>query len=174
MDLFLTLHISQAKVDSFLETHTGASHRLDFAIVPDITAQNAFSEAYQSEDPFDTVIHTASPFLYREAKNNRDLLDPAIKGTKEILNGARKTPSIKRVIVLSSIAAIMNYIDASPPGGRVWTDKDWNPITWTEAIEAEDYSTAYRASKTFSERAGMFSLLMFGSTALTFTRRGIS
>jgi nucleoside-diphosphate-sugar epimerase len=108
------------------------------------------------------VIHTASPFLYRAVKNNHDLLDPAIKGTTEILKGAKNIPTIKRVIILSSIAAIMNYSEASPPRGRLWTDRDWNPVSWEEASQAEDYSTVYRASKTFSERSGT-SLLFLAS-----------
>jgi nucleoside-diphosphate-sugar epimerase len=110
------------------------------------------------------VIHTASPFLYREVNNNHDLLDPAIKGTMEILKGANNVPSIRRVIILSSIAAIIDYSEASPPGGRLWTDRDWNPVTWEEASRAEDFSTVYRASKTFSEKAGMFPLFLVSST----------
>jgi nucleoside-diphosphate-sugar epimerase len=93
--------------------------------------------------------------------NNHDILDPAIKGTMEILKGANIAPSVKRVIILSSIAAIIDYSEASPPGGRLWTDRDWNPVTWEEANQAEDYSTVYRASKTFSEKAGMFLCFLY-------------
>jgi hypothetical protein len=82
----------------------------------------------------------------------------------EILKGANNVPSIKRVIILSSIATIIDYSEASPPGGRLWTDRGWNLVTWEEASQAEDYSTVYRASKTFSEKADMFPLFFVSST----------
>ncbi|TVY43500.1 putative uncharacterized oxidoreductase [Lachnellula subtilissima] len=145
---------SQAKADTILQTHSNAGRKLDFCVVADITAHNAFSCAFESQEPFDTVIHTASPFLYRDVTRNEDLLEPAVKGTMSILYGARDHHTVKRVIILSSIAAIMDYSEAAPNDGRMWTAKDWNPVTRDEAIRAANYSTVYRASKTFSEKCG--------------------
>jgi len=54
---------SQAKAQQVLSDFPGFGNRLDFGIVPDITAAGAFDEVIQSNPPFDTVIHTASPFL---------------------------------------------------------------------------------------------------------------
>jgi len=73
-----------------------------------------------------------------------------------ILYGARDHNTVKRVIILSSIAAVMDYSEAAPKDGRMWTAKDWNPVTRDEAIRAANYSTVYRASKTFSEKCGKY------------------
>ena len=59
---------SQAKASAVAEDFPKHANTpsLDFAIVTDITAPHAFDSALVSEhNPFDTVIHTASPFLYR-------------------------------------------------------------------------------------------------------------
>lgn len=42
--------------------------------------------------------------------NLRDMLLPAISGTREALLAAKKTPSVKRVVVTSSFAAIVNLM----------------------------------------------------------------
>jgi nucleoside-diphosphate-sugar epimerase len=54
---------SQAKAQQVLSDFPNFGSRLDFGIVPDITAPGAFDEVVKSSPPFDTVIHTASPFL---------------------------------------------------------------------------------------------------------------
>ena len=54
---------SQSKAVQVLSDFPNFGSQLDFGIVPDITAPGAFNEVVQSTPPFDTVIHTASPFL---------------------------------------------------------------------------------------------------------------
>jgi nucleoside-diphosphate-sugar epimerase len=60
--------------------------RSDSAIVPDITAPGPFGRALETADPppFDTVVHTASPFVFSKVSSNMEFLDPAVKGTTEI------------------------------------------------------------------------------------------
>ena len=55
-----------------------------------------------------TVFHTASPFSMSvpKGKEKEILLDPAIKGTKNVLQSAKETPTVKRVVLTSSIAAV--------------------------------------------------------------------
>ena len=52
------------------------------------------------------VFHVASPFFIRSKNPKKELIDPAVKGTKNILNTVNKTPSVKRVILTSSVAAV--------------------------------------------------------------------
>lgn len=111
-------------------------------IVGDIANHGAFDEAVQSTPPFDCVIHTASPFHDNFEDPVKGLLDPAIKGTTGILEAVKKfAPQVKRVVLTSSFAAIVNT--ESPP--RVYSEASWNPITWKEA--SSDRSLAYRGSK---------------------------
>ena len=55
---------SQEKADKIKEAHPNAGDKLSFAIVPDIAIPNAFDKAVVSDPPFETVIHTASPFHF--------------------------------------------------------------------------------------------------------------
>lgn len=71
----------------------------------------------------------------------KDFLDPAIKGTTGILKSIKAyAPSVKRVVITSSFAAIVNP-DNHP---KVYDESSWNPITWDEAL---DHSKVYRGSK---------------------------
>lgn len=71
----------------------------------------------------------------------KDFLDPAIKGTTGILKAIKSyAPSVKRVVITSSYAAIVN-VKGHP---KVYSEKVWNPVTWEEALE---HSQTYRGSK---------------------------
>lgn len=146
---------SQSKVDSVRELFPASSTQLDFAIVPDITAPGAFDKALQSDPPFDVVLHTASPFLYKVAGNPADFLDPAIKGTTEILEGVKRVAKdVKRVIITSSFAAVGAF-GLRDDKNKVYTEADWNPVTYDDLAKTGDNfkGLTYLASKTFAEKA---------------------
>lgn len=132
---------------------------LDFGIVPNITAPGAFDDVVKSADrPFDVVIHTASPFLYKAVADNlTDFLIPAKQGTEEILRAVKRfAPGVKRVVVTSSCAAVLDF--AAGDSGQRYTADDWNPSTWEQAVEG-DKGTGYRASKKYAELAGQFAFI---------------
>jgi len=56
----------------------------------------------------DYVLHTASPFQSQVPDAQRDLIDPALLGTENVINSALKVDSIKRIVVTSSAVAILN------------------------------------------------------------------
>jgi nucleoside-diphosphate-sugar epimerase len=151
---------SQAKADQVAADFPNMSSQLDFGIVPDITVPGAFNSVVQSSPPFDTVIHTASPFLYRVIKDNREFLDPAIKGTTEVLKSVKAfAPTVTRVVITSSCAAVVDF--AAPPTTspmKTYTEEDWNPTTMEQALSGPP-STAYQASKKFAEQAGLLAPL---------------
>lgn len=84
------------------------------------------------------VFHTASPFTTNVTNPQKELIDPAVLGTQNLLLSANKTPSVKRVVVTSSCAAI--YTDASDcqmaPNGTL-TESIWNT---TASIDYQPYS----------------------------------
>ncbi|QOL80563.1 NAD-dependent epimerase/dehydratase family protein [Pseudooceanicola spongiae] len=90
------------------------------------------------------VIHTASPFTSDVEDAQRDLVDPAVKGTRNVLDTATATASVHRVVLTSSCAAIIG--DAADLDGRVADEAIWNS---TSSLEHQPY--AY--SKTAAERA---------------------
>lgn len=99
-------------------------------------------KAVKSDPPFDYVLHTASPFHFNVTDPVKDLLDPAIKGTTGILKAIRAyAPTVKRVVITSSFAAIIN----AKQHAKEYSEENWNPVTWEEALQ--DTATTYRGSK---------------------------
>jgi nucleoside-diphosphate-sugar epimerase len=145
---------NQDKVKKIKALHsTIQQDQLDFAIVPDISQHGSFDSVFQRNSPFDAVIHTASPNVRSCNDVQKELLDPSIIGTTGILSSAaRFAPSVKRVVYVSSIAALIDGSKGDWPG-HTYTASDWNPITLEEALDNSSWIPGYRASKTFAERA---------------------
>ncbi|KAL9094758.1 MAG: hypothetical protein Q9165_003029 [Trypethelium subeluteriae] len=144
---------TQKKGDKILRDFAAQEHQLAITIVPDIVAPEAYRNAVQGTPPFDAVFHTASPFTYQNVQSNLEFLDPAIKGVQNLLKAVKdNAPSVKRVIWTGSCASVIDYdrLASDPP--KMYTEADWNPITWEDAVHG-DPSKAYRASKLFAERA---------------------
>ncbi len=92
------------------------------------------------------VFHTASPFTSRFKDAQKELIDPAVKGTANVLEQANKTSSVKRVVVTSSCAAIYNdAIDTVNAPGKKLTEAMWNE---TASLTYQPYSY----SKTLAEK----------------------
>lgn len=72
-------------------------------------------------------------------------------GTTSILRAiARSAPTVRRVVVTSSFAAIIDEAKVSDPS-TTFTEASWNPLTLDDIHRSP--ATAYRASKTLAERA---------------------
>ncbi|KAL2155438.1 hypothetical protein VTH82DRAFT_180 [Thermothelomyces myriococcoides] len=126
-----------------------ASGDLVTAIVPDIARPDAFDEVVKTPG-LEVVLHTASPFHFN-IQDPKELLDPAVIGTTSILRAvAASAPTVRRVVVTSSFAAIVDegHLRDSE---HTFSEASWNPVTAEEVHRHP--ATAYRASKTFAERA---------------------
>lgn len=77
----------------------------------------------------DFVVHTASPYVIGNIKNAQELLvEPAVKGTENVLNSVNKASSVKRVVITSSLVAV--YGEPAEKGkGHTYTEKDWNTVS---------------------------------------------
>lgn len=125
------------------------SENFSYEIVPDIQIEGAFDDALKKHPEVTVFLHTASPFHFKTDNPEKDLLIPAVNGTKNAL-AAIKTyaPQVKKVVITSSNAAV------SPANGDdlpVINEDTWNDITWEEAKETPFHG--YRGSKTFAEKA---------------------
>lgn len=80
------------------------------------------------------VIHMASPFLVTNFKDPiADLIDPAIKGTVNVLNSVNRTESVKRVVVTSSIASTYgDAIDILKTPNNSFDESHWNTTSDAE------------------------------------------
>jgi nucleoside-diphosphate-sugar epimerase len=93
------------------------------------------------------VMHIASPFFITGIKNpEEELIRPAKQGTRNVLEAAKRTPTVKRVVLTSSLAAIYgDNVDIKLASGGVFTEKEWNGTS-----SAEHHPYPY--SKTVAEK----------------------
>ncbi|OBI05692.1 diaminohydroxyphosphoribosylaminopyrimidine deaminase [Mycolicibacter heraklionensis] len=109
----------------------------------DLLDPGSFTEAMQG---CQLVMHTASPFLLGTIRDaDRQLIRPALEGTRNVLGTVDQTPSVARVVLTSSVAAI--YGDNADMAGKTcFTEVDWNTTSTPE-------HQPYPYSKTVAERA---------------------
>ncbi len=92
------------------------------------------------------VFHTASPFTSNVRDPRRELIEPARRGTRNVLQQANQTDSVRRIVLTSSCAAIYgDNIDLLQTRSGEFTEEDWNV---TSSVEHQ----AYSYSKTLAER----------------------
>lgn len=110
----------------------------------DLLDPGSFDEPVQG---CELVIHTASPFFLTGIKNPEDeLIKPAREGTRNVLEAAKRSPTVKRVVLTSSIVAIYgDNADINSAQDGIFTEKEWNV---TSSAEHRPY--AY--SKTIAEK----------------------
>ena len=105
----------------------------------DLLAQGAFDAAVSG---CAGVFHTASPYTLDTENPQRDLVDPAVNGTVNVLTACRKASSVKSVVLTSSMAAITD----EPSSDHVLTETDWN-------VKSSLKRNPYYYSKVCAERA---------------------
>jgi len=109
----------------------------------DLLEEGSFKECFSG---CDLVIHCASPFQLSVSDPQKDLIDPALKGTTNVMETALEC-GVKRVVVTSSCAAVMSQDSVRDPSKfekKIWTEEDWNDeSTLTEG--------PYRMSKSLAE-----------------------
>ena len=116
----------------------GASERLEL-VEADLTVPGSFGPAVHG---CAAVFHTASPYIIQVGDPQRDLVDPAVNGTLNVLRACAAAPEVVRVVLTSSMAAVTDEPDAD----RVLTEADWNEKSTLAR-------NPYYLSKTMAERA---------------------
>ena len=77
---------------------------LEFEEIKDITKPNAFENSF---DGVDYVFHLASPMPGKGEDFLTEYVDPAVKGTNAIFEAASRSKSVKRVVITSSLLALV-------------------------------------------------------------------
>lgn len=110
----------------------------------DLLKEGSFEKAMQN---CELLMHTASPFFIQGIQDpQKELIEPAKQGTRNVLESANKTLSVKRVIVTSSMAAIYgDNIDCKKAPNGTLTESIWNT---SSNIDNQPYSY----SKTLAEK----------------------
>ncbi|XP_062115498.1 phenylacetaldehyde reductase-like [Humulus lupulus] len=123
----------------------GAKERLHL-LRADLMEEGSFDSAINR---CDGVFHTASPVLDSRftIDPQAEIIDPAVKGTLNVLSSCAKSPSVKRVIITSSIASVFENGTPLTPG--VVVDETW----FSDIAFCEKNKRWYTLSKTLAEVA---------------------
>ncbi|KAF8524147.1 hypothetical protein BU17DRAFT_85254 [Hysterangium stoloniferum] len=126
--------------------HLG-SH-LEFMIVDDFASEAQWRRALSGAD---AVIHTALLLLRADL-----LVGPAISQVLAILHAAKKTPTVKMMVMSSTFSTI---VTPGLPSDTLFTAEDWNEASLSMADEGETVSNEanpfhfYAAAKTRAAQA---------------------
>jgi nucleoside-diphosphate-sugar epimerase len=89
----------------------------------------------------DALIHTATAVILAAPDPQKQIIDVAVKGTQNVLDSVARTPSVKRIVMTSSIAAVMSYDQQD----KTYTEEDW-------CTSDDIWLDPYGMGKTQSER----------------------
>jgi dihydroflavonol-4-reductase len=109
----------------------------------DLLIPDSYDEAMQG---CELVFHTASPFTLNVKDAQTELINPALKGTRNVLESANRILSVRRIVLTSSIAAMYgDNIDISKAEGGILNESEWN---FSSSLTHQPYSF----SKTLAEK----------------------
>ncbi|XP_057456783.1 cinnamoyl-CoA reductase CAD2-like [Lotus japonicus] len=121
----------------------GAKERLHL-FKADLVEEGSFDSAIQG---CHGVFHTASPSLFVVNNPQAELIDPAVKGTLNVVKSCAKSPSVKRVVLTSSMAAVL--YNGRPRTPEVVVDETW----FSNPNFLREQEMWYQFSKTSAEDA---------------------
>ncbi|KAG8646266.1 hypothetical protein MANES_10G138800v8 [Manihot esculenta] len=127
---------SDSKKTDHLLALDGAKERLNL-FKADLLEEGSFDSAI---DGCEGVFHAASPVLY-----SAELVDPAVKGTLNVLKSCIKFQSIKRVVITSSMAAVLYGRKSLTPD--VVVDETWH----SDLAVCKEMKLWYMVAKTLAE-----------------------
>ncbi|KAK2467483.1 hypothetical protein APHAL10511_000338 [Amanita phalloides] len=138
---------SVAKGAFLLEKFKLYGDRFELVIVDDFLKDGAFDEAVEGVD---AIHHIAAP-LTLKYKDPKEVIDPAVKGTLEILRSAQKTCTVKRIVLMGSAGAVARH-DLDRP----LDENDWNGSCVEEFVKKgvdTPWHIVYQAEKVLAEKA---------------------
>ncbi|GMH30322.1 hypothetical protein Nepgr_032165 [Nepenthes gracilis] len=121
----------------------GADERLHL-FRADLLEDGSFDSAI---DGCEGVFHTACPVTLHVKDPQAELLDPAVKGTLNVLSSCAKYASVKRVVLTSSTAAV--EFNGRPRTPEVVVDESW----FSDPEVCKETKIWYLVAKTLAEEA---------------------
>ncbi|WP_216934883.1 MULTISPECIES: aldehyde reductase [unclassified Acinetobacter] len=170
----LNKHKSFAHLEKIAESSPGSLKLFQ----ANLLSPGSFAEAMQG---CEIVFHMASPFVVTNYKDAvKDIVEPAVIGTENVLNTVNQTASVKRVIVTSSIASTYgDAIDILQTKTNRFDESHWNS-TSSETHQPYPYSkvAAERKAWEMAEAQDRWTLvcinpaLVFGKSLTPNTQSG--
>ncbi|MFJ3306566.1 NAD-dependent epimerase/dehydratase family protein [Streptomyces sp. NPDC086549] len=112
----------------------------------DLLTEGSFDEALRG---CSVVFHVASPFFMPEKirDGRRDMVDPALLGTRSVLASVERTPTVGTLVFTSTVGAIFgDYADVLGMDDQVLSERYFNTTSTVE-------NNPYHYAKTVAERA---------------------
>jgi nucleoside-diphosphate-sugar epimerase len=123
-----------------LKALPGAAERLELVAL-DLNDETQFDRVVEGVD---LIAHTASPFPASNPKHEDELIKPAVNGTLGILRAALKVPSVRAIVITSSVAAVGEGQSVIGEPQHVRGENDWANV---------DKAIPYSKSKALAEKA---------------------
>lgn len=92
---------------------TQTQNRLEFVVTADLSNSHAIRGCL---DKVDYIFHLASPMPGGGSDFQTEYLGPAVQSTEAILEAAASVPSVKRVVITSSLLALIPLGSLDVPG----------------------------------------------------------
>eukprot|EP01091_Cochliopodium_minus_P018793 TRINITY_DN770_c0_g1_i1.p1 TRINITY_DN770_c0_g1~~TRINITY_DN770_c0_g1_i1.p1 ORF type:complete len:375 (-),score=112.99 TRINITY_DN770_c0_g1_i1:44-1168(-) len=110
----------------------------------DLMQEGSFDEAINGAD---AVIHCAAAVTVVSKNPQKEIIDPSIKGTNNVLSSIKKSlKTVKTLVMTGSVEAVVSPSKISP--NYVFTEKDWNE-------DADPKHSPYGYAKVLAEKAVM-------------------
>ena len=109
----------------------------------DLMKEGSFDQVMKGST---VVIHTAAVVTIISKDPQKEIIDPSIKGTENILSSIKKSGTVKSLIMTSSVEAVISPSKISKE--YIFTEKDWNE-------DADAKHSPYPYAKVMSERLVM-------------------
>ncbi|KAK0622545.1 hypothetical protein B0T14DRAFT_535720 [Immersiella caudata] len=144
----------EGQIDEVKKQFPEYTAQLEFVLVPDIGDIAALRAALKND--VDYIFHLASPMPGKGEDFKTEYLKPAVDGTKAILEAAAGAPSVKKVVIMSSLLALIPLGGLQIPGMEI---KEGSNPSLNVDPDAQfpagpaGYGAKYSASKILAHRA---------------------
>lgn len=125
----------EKKVGHLKKIAEGAQGKLTL-FKADLLEEGAFDAAMAG---CELVMHTASPFVIMGITDpQRELVDPAVNGTVNVLEAANRVDSVRRVVLTSSVVGVYgDAVDMQQTTDGIFTEAYWNT---TSSVDHQPYN----------------------------------
>jgi|SRR5690554_118666 len=114
----------------FLQEIAKANHARLELWEANLLKQNSYNSAAEGAE---AIIHMASPFTLRFNDAKKELIEPALEGTRNVLTAANLSSTVKKVVLTSSVAAIFgDNVDQKERGVKFLDERYFNQSSSTK------------------------------------------